>query len=165
VVVIDAADEKDALEHTVAITSTQTLPPTEQTRSSILKAKDETQIRMEGVLRAERSRLERMRWVGRVKVMFTALAFAAVVGAAAYAAKKYGPDLVKVVRRPGPAPTPVMQNQEAPAPPAAQPAKEPAKPAAKKPQRGAHRGKGHSTAAADENAAPAPDAPLPMSPE
>jgi serine/threonine protein kinase len=167
VVVIDAADEKDALEHTVAITSTQTLPPAEQTRSSILKAKDETQIRMEGVLRAERSRLERMRWVGRVKVMFTALAFAAVVGAAAYAAKKYGPDLVKVVRRPGPAPTPVMQNQEAPAPPAAKPApaKEPAKPAAKKPQRGAHRGKGHSTAAADENAAPAPDAPLPMSPQ
>jgi len=167
VVVIDAADEKDALEHTVAITSTQTLPPAEQTRSSILKAKDETHIRMEGVLRAERSRLERMRWVARVKVMFTALAFAVVVGAAAYAAKKYGPDLVKVVRRPGPAPTPVMQNQEAPAPPAAKPApaKEPAKPAAKKPQRGAHRGKGHSTAAADENAAPAPDAPLPMSPE
>src|SRR4029079_10504607 len=87
VVVIDAADEKDALEHTVAITSTQTLPPAEQTRSSILKAKDETHIRMEGVLRAERSRLERMRWVARVKVMFTALAFAVVVGAAAYARK------------------------------------------------------------------------------
>jgi serine/threonine-protein kinase len=167
VVVIDAADEKDALEHTVAITSTQTLPPADQTRSSILKAKDETQIRMEGVVRAERSRLERMRWVARVKVMFTALAFAVVVGAAAYAAKKFGPDLVKVVRRPGPAPTPVMQNQEAPAPPAAKPApaKEPAKPVVKKPQRGAHRGKGHSTAAADENAAPAPDAPLPMSPQ
>ena len=164
VVVIDAADEKDALEHTIAITSTTTLAPADQTRSA--RAKDETHIRMENVLRAERSRLERMRWVGRIKVLATAVAFVVMLGALAFAGKKFGPSLIRVIRAPAPPPTPIMKNQEAPAPPV--PKTPPAAPSAKvkKPTRPHKGGKGHSPApSADEEKTPASDAPLPMSPE
>jgi serine/threonine protein kinase len=167
VVVIDAADEKDALEHTVAITSTQTLPPAEQTRS--VRAKDETQIRMENVLRAERSRLERLRWVGRIKVLVTAVAFVAMIGALAFAGKKFGPGLVRMIRPPPPPPTPIMKNQEAPAPPTAKAAPPPAAKKDKKPTTHPHKGgKGHAAAPAGQEASDKPasgDAPMPPSPE
>jgi serine/threonine protein kinase len=161
-VVVDAADEKDSLERTVAITSTTLLPPAEQTGT--VRAKEETQVRMNNVLKAERSRLERMRWVARIKVMLVALAFAVVVGAVAYVGKKYLPELL---RRPPPPATPVIKNQEAPAPPAPPP---PATTkAVKKKQPATHgKGKGHApaAAAASERAAQSPeDAPLPPTPE
>src|SRR5262245_31042331 len=54
-VVVDASDEKENLDQTIAITSTTTLPPTEQTRTA-MRQKDETQVRMDGVLKAERTR-------------------------------------------------------------------------------------------------------------
>jgi serine/threonine protein kinase len=164
VVVIDAADEKDALEHTVAITSTTTLPPAEQTRS--VRAKEETHIRMENVLRAERSRLERMRWLGRIKVLLMALVFMGMIGALAFAGKKFGPSIIQAIRPPPPPPTPIMKNQEAPPPPVVkQPPTPPAK-VGKKPTRPHKGGKSHAAAASgDEAATPASDAPLPMSPE
>jgi serine/threonine-protein kinase len=165
-VVIDAADEKDAMERTIAITSTDTMAPADQTRTSRQpgQAKDETQIRMDNVLRAERSRLERMRWVARIKVTIVALIGAVVIGAAAYAAKKYLPDLLK---RSPPPPAPVMKNQEAPAPaPAAKPAAVPLKPSKKRVPT-THKGKGRKSDAPTEDAAekPVEDAPMPPSPE
>jgi serine/threonine-protein kinase len=62
-VVIDAADERESLDRTVAITSTTTLAPTEQTRT--VRTREETQSRMDNVVRAERSRLQRGRWCWR----------------------------------------------------------------------------------------------------
>ena len=91
-VVIDAGDDKENLEQTIAITSTETLPPIQQTPT--VRHKEETQVRMDGVLRAERSRLKWMRWRARIKVTFAALAIAVVVGAIAFAAKKFVPGLV-----------------------------------------------------------------------
>src|SRR5436190_10840482 len=67
-VVIDESDDRENLDQTIAITSTTTLPPMEQAR--VAKAKEETQSRMDTVVRAERSRLERKRWVARMKVIF-----------------------------------------------------------------------------------------------
>jgi serine/threonine-protein kinase len=166
-VVIDAADEKDAMEHTIAITSTDTMAPAEKTRTTGHhpgQAKDETQIRMDNVLRAERSRLERKRWVARIKVTIIALLGAVAIGAAAYAAKKYLPDLLK---RTTPPPTPVMKNQEAPAAaPAAKPAAVPLKPSKKRVPT-THKGKGHAPAATTDEAAdkPVEDAPMPPSAE
>ena len=46
-------------------------------------------------LRAERSRLERLRWVARLKVAVIALVAAVALGAVAYAAKKYLPELLR----------------------------------------------------------------------
>ena len=86
-VVVDAVDDKENLEQTIAITSTATLPPIEQTHT--VRHKEETQTRMDGVLRAERSRLQWMRWRARIKVTIAALAIAVVVGAVAFAAKKF----------------------------------------------------------------------------
>ena len=167
-VVIDAADERDALEHTIAITSTDTQVPAEHTRTG-MRAKEETQTRMDTVVRAERSRLERKRWLGKIKATIAIVIVMAVVAGLAYAGKKYLPDLLK---RPPPPPAPVVKNQEAPAP---APAKT-AKPAAvvgkgsktRVPTTTSHKGKGHKSAAASsEDAAPQPveDAPMPPSPE
>ncbi|HEY7375401.1 MAG TPA: serine/threonine-protein kinase [Polyangia bacterium] len=164
-VVVDAADEKESLDRTVAITSTTMLPPADQTRTGRAPGtgKDETQVRMTNVLKAERSRLERMRWVARIKVMLVALAFAVVVGAIAYLGKKYVPELL---RRPPPPATPVIQNQEPPVP-APAPPPPPAKTAKKKPPATHGKGKGHTPAAApSERAGQSPeDAPLPPSAE
>ena len=73
-------DDKENLEQTIAITSTETLPPIEHTHTVRHTAK-RRQTRMDGVLRAERSRLQWMRWRARIKVMLAALAIAVVVGA------------------------------------------------------------------------------------
>src|SRR4029079_9583842 len=118
-VVIDAADERDALEHTIAITSTDTQVPAEHTRTG-MRAKEETQTRMDTVVRAERSRLERKRWLGKSKATIAIVIVMAVVAGLAYAGKKYLPDLLK---RPPPPPAPVVKNQEAPAPAPAKTAK------------------------------------------
>ena len=159
-VVVDAADEKESLDRTVAITSTTTLAPAEQTGT--VRAKEETQVRMNNVLRAERSRLERLRWVARIKVMLVALLFAVVVGAIAYAGKKYLPELL---RKPPPPATPVIKNQEAPTPPPAPPA--PTKAVKKKAPATHGKGKGRAAGAApSERPAQSPeDAPLPPTPE
>jgi serine/threonine protein kinase len=175
-IVVDASDEKDALERTIAITSTGTVPPAEQTRTTGRHAgqpgqlgKEETQTRMNTVVRAERSRLERKRWIGRLKVTAIALLAAVALGAVSYAAKKYLPDLL---RRPPPVATPVMKNQEAPpAPaPAAKPSAVPLKATKKRVPSSTHKGKGHGAAAAapaDETTEkPAvEDAPMPPSAE
>jgi serine/threonine protein kinase len=167
-VVIDAADEKDAMERTIAITSTDTLPPTEHTRTG-MRAKDETQTRMDTVLRAERSRLERRRWLGRIKVTVATLAVMVVIGALAFAAKKYLPDLLK---RSAPPPAPVMKNQEAPAPPpTAKPAAIVGKPTRTRVPTTTHKdkdkGKKRAPAPATDDTAPKPveDAPMPPSTE
>jgi serine/threonine protein kinase len=181
-VIVDASDDKENLDRTVAITSTTTLPPTEHTRGAI-PTKDETQVRMDGVLRAERSRLQRVRWVARIKITLLVLAIATAVGAVAYLAKKYLPELLK--RPPPPPPPALIKNQEAAAP--AEPAKKvpgakalpgkkqrveraerPEKPErAEKPARperpGKKKGHGRAPAAADEPASG--DATLPPTPE
>jgi serine/threonine-protein kinase len=163
-VVIDAADEKDALERTIAITSTETVAPADQTRTTSTRAKEETQFRMDGVLKAERSRLERLRWVARLKITAVAMAAAVALGALAYAGKKYLPELLK--RAPAPPAAPVMKNQEAPAPVPAKPAAVPLKPSKKRVPT-VHKGKGHAPAAATEEPAekPVEDAPMPPSNE
>ena len=160
-VVVDAGDDKENLEQTIAITSTETLPPTEQTHT--VRHKEETQVRMDGVLRAERSRLQWMRWRARIKVTLAALAIAAVVGAIAFTAKRFVPGLVTRLVR-SPPPTPVMTNQmpptAAPTPPKTPPA--PAKQQVKKRSK-KDKGKGHasgSSSAADE-AVPSGDETLP----
>jgi len=160
-VVIDAADERESLDRTVAITSTTTLPPTEQTRT--VRTREETQSRMDNVLRAERSRLQRRRWLARAKWMVLALVLAVLLGAIAFAAKKYLPELL---RRPPPATPAVMKNQEAPAP-APTPPPAPAKTVKKKQTHGKSKGHGHASGASSEEAAPLPsgDAPLPPTPE
>jgi serine/threonine protein kinase len=158
VVVVDVGDDKENLEQTIAITSTATLPPIEQTNT--VRHKEETQVRMDGVLRAERSRLQWMRWRARIKVTFAALAIAVVIGAIAFAAKKFVPSLVTRLTRSAP-PTPVMTNQmpptAAPAPPKA-PVPAAAKQVKKRPKK--EKGKGHSSAAA-EDAVPSGDETLP----
>ena len=155
-VVIDAGDDKENLEQTIAITSTETLPPIEQTHT--VRHKEETQVRMDGVLRAERSRLQWMRWRARVKVTFAALAIAVVVGAIAFAAKKFVPGLVTRLVR-SPPPTPVMTNQMPPvAAPKPPPPPAPVKQVKKRPKK--EKGKGHSSSAAEE-AVPAGDETLP----
>ena len=158
-VVVDATDQdKDNLERTVAITSTDTMAPAELTHTRSGRPEHETQL-LEGVVRAERSRLEWRRWRARIKVMFAALAIAALVGAVAYAGKRYLPALL---RRPPPPPMPIIKNQEPPAP--AAPPTPPPKPAKKKPTR---KTKSHApTPAAGEASPPAgTDAPLPPSPD
>jgi len=167
-VVVDASDEKDALERTIAITSTDTMPPADQTRTGHHPgtAREETQSRMDNVVRAERSRLERMRWMARIKVTLIALVGAVVIGAAAYAAKKYLPDLLK--RPPAPPPTPVMKNQEtAPPAPSAKALPPTIKAVPKKKDRSSHKSKGRAAAAPTEEPAekPVEDAPMPPSPE
>ena len=156
-VVIDAGDDKENLDQTVAITSTETLPPIEQTNT--VRHKEESQTRMDGVLRAERSRLQWMRWRARVKVTMAALAIAVVVGAIAFAAKKFVPPLVTRLTR-SPPPTPVMKNQMPPvAAPTPPPAPAPVKQVKKRPKKG----KGHASASssAAEEAAPSGDETLP----
>jgi serine/threonine protein kinase len=157
-VVIDAGDDKENLEQTIAITSTETLPPIEQTHT--VRHKEETQTRMDGVLRAERSRLQWMRWRARIKVTIAALVIAVVVGAVAFAAKKFLPPLLTRLTRSQP-PTPVMTNQMPPtaAPaPAKAPPPAPAKQVKKRPKKG----KGHaSSSSAAEEAAPSGDETLP----
>src|SRR3954469_22265662 len=53
-IVVDTSDEKDALETTIAVTSTGTMPPAEHTRTTGRHAgqpgREETQTRMDGVL-------------------------------------------------------------------------------------------------------------------
>ena len=155
-VVIDAGDDKENLDQTVAITSTETLPPIEQTNT--VRHKEESQTRMDGVLRAERSRLQWMRWRARIKVTFAALAIAVVVGAIAFAAKKFVPGLVTRLVR-SPPPTPVMTNQMPPvAAPKPPPPPAPIKQVKKRPKK--EKGKGHSSSAAEE-AVPAGDETLP----
>jgi serine/threonine protein kinase len=167
-VVVDASDEKESLDRTVAITSTTTLPPTEQTR--VGRANEGTQARMDDVLRAERARLGRLRWVARVKVMLAALAIAVVIGAAAFAGKKYLPDLLKRATAPSAPTTPIIDNQQ-PAAPAKTPPPAPAKTGKKKPPPEKHgRSKGHGSSSSkpsgDESTTTAPgDAPLPPSSE
>jgi hypothetical protein len=169
-IVTDASDEKDALEHTIAITSTGTPPPAEHTRTTGRHAgqpgREETQTRMDGVLRAERSRLERLRWVARLKVTVIALVAAVALGAVAYAAKKYLPDLL---RRPPQQVTPVIKNQDAPATaaPAAKPNAIPGK-ATRKRVPSTHKTKGHAPAAGtpeEPTEKPVEDAPMPPSTE
>jgi serine/threonine protein kinase len=162
-VVIDAADEKEALEQTIAITATATLPPTEHTGTIRQRHKEETQIRMDKVLHAERSRLQWARLRARVKAALLALTVACLVGAAAFAGKRYLPGLLK---RPPPPPMPIMKNQElpaaAPAPPPA-----PVKPPKKKAPAHA-KSKSHGAAPAGEGTVTPPsgeDAPLPPTPE
>ena len=160
-VVIDESDDRENLDQTIAITSTTTLPPMEQAR--VAKAKEETQSRMDTVVRAERSRLERKRWVARMKVIFATVAIAAAVGAAAFGAKKYWPEAKKLLHPPPPPSEPIMKNQE-PAAPAPKPPT-PAKTVKRKPTHGK---KSHGAAAStDESPSPASgaDAPLPPSAE
>jgi serine/threonine protein kinase len=161
-VVVDAVDDKENLEQTIAITSTETLPPTEHTHT--VRHKEETQTRMDGVLRAERSRLQWMRWRARIKVTFAALAIAVVVGAIAFAAKKFLPILLT---RSPPPPTPVMKNQMPPtAAPAPAPAPAPVKQAKKRPKKGkGHAPSSSSSSSAAEEALPGGDATLPPTPQ
>jgi len=164
-VVIDAGDDKENLEQTIAITSTETLPPIEQTNT--VRHKEESQTRMDGVLRAERSRLQWMRWRARVKVTMAALAIAVVVGAIAFAAKKFVPPLVTRLTR-SPPPTPVMKNQMPPvAAPTPPPAPAPVKQVKKRPKKEKEKGKGHPSASssAAEEAVPGGDATLPPTPQ
>jgi hypothetical protein len=88
---------------------------------------------------------------------------AVLVGAIAFAAKKYLPELL---RRPPPATPPVMKNQEAAAPTPA-PAPTPTKAIKKKPTHGKSKSHGHATGSSGDEAAPLPsgDAPLPPTPE
>jgi serine/threonine protein kinase len=168
-VVVDASDDKENLEHTIAITSTSTntQPAAEHTRT--MRHKEETQIRMEGVLRAERSRLEWMRWRARIKVMVAALAIAVGIGAIAYAGKKYLPGLLK---RSPPPPAPVMKNQIEPEPqppPPAAPVK-PVKKHAKKEKdrdrdKAKARGRSPASRSGAEETAPSGDGTLPPTPE
>jgi serine/threonine-protein kinase len=166
-VVVDAADEKDALERTIAITSTDTLAPAEHTHTG-MRAKDETQTRMDTVVRAERSRLERKRWLGKLKAAIATVIVMAVIAGLAYAGKKYLPELLK---RPPPPPAPVIKNQEAPAPPpakAVKPAAVVGKGSKTRVPTTTHKGKKHSSPAApDDDTGPQPveDAPMPPSPE
>jgi len=164
-VVVDAGDDKENLDRTVAITSTTTLPPSpEQTMA--VRHKEETQHRMDGVLRAERARLNRRRWGGRFKVMFLALLIAAAVGGVAIVAKKYVPDLVKRATTSTPPPMPVMKNQEADAPAKKTPPAASKAPPAKKHSERSTKKKGRAAAAADQETPPAGgDATLPPSPE
>ena len=165
-VVVDAGDDKENLDRTVAITSTDTLPPAEHTRST--RPEHETQL-LDGVVRAERSRLQWARWRGRLKIAMLVLAMATLLGAVAFAAKKFLPDLLR--RPPPPPPTPmqtIMQNQETVTPGAKATKAGPGalKSSTKKhPARG--KGKGHAAASsgADEAAPTSPDAPLPPTPE
>jgi serine/threonine-protein kinase len=169
-VVVDAADDKESLDRTIAITSTTTLPPTEQTGPvrDRARAKEETQSRMGGVVRAERSRLERMRWVARIKVMMVALVIAVGIGAIAFAAKKFWPDMKKFVHPSGPPSTPIMKNQETPVP-TPKPPPPPPKTVKKKPApHGKTKGHEKSSSGAHEESATPPasgDAPLPPSDE
>ena len=158
-VVVDAVDDKENLEQTIAITSTATLPPIEHTHT--VRHKEESQTRMDGVLRAERSRLQWMRWRARIKVTMAALAIAVVVGAVAFAAKKYVPSLLTRLTR-SPPPTPVMTNQMPPAAattPPKTPVPAPAKQVKKRPKK--EKGKGHASSAATEEAVPSGDETLP----
>ena len=156
-VVVDAGDDKENLDQTIAITSTETLPPIEQTHT--LRHKEETQVRMDGVLRAERSRLKWMRWRSRIKVTMAALAIAAVVGAIAFTAKKFVPGLVTRLVR-SPPPTPVMTNQMPPvAAPKPPPPPAPVKQVKKRPKKG--KGPGSAASSAAEEAAPSGDETLP----
>jgi serine/threonine-protein kinase len=156
VVVVDATQEREA---TAAITATETLPPVERSISG--SASDGS--RLEGALRAEKSRLQWARWRGRIKVLLAAIVVAVLVGGAVLAGKRYLPALLT---SPPPPPTPVIKNQEPPVPPAAPP---PVKVTKKKPPR---KGKGKEAATAsapgsadEETSKPtAPgDAPLPPS--
>ena len=162
-VVVDACDDKENLEQTMAITSTATLPPIEQT--SAARHKEESQTRMDGVLRAERSRLKWMRWRARIKVMVAALAIAVVIGAIAFAAKKFVPILL--ARRPPP-PTPVITNQVTPEAAAAKttPPPAPVKQVKKRSKKEKEKGKGHaSPSSAAEDTVPSGDATLPPTPQ
>ena len=161
-VVVDASDDKENLEQTIAITSTTTLPPAEHTMA--VRHKEETQIRMDGVLKAERARLRWKRWRSRLKVTFVALLIAGALGAVAFVAKKYVPDIVKRATS-APPPMPVMKNQEADAPTAkkAPPAAAKAQSAKKHSERS--KKKGRAAAATGEAAPPSGDATLPPSPE
>jgi serine/threonine protein kinase len=161
IVVIDAVDDKENLEQTIAITSTETLPPLEHTHTA--RHKEESQTRMDGVLRAERSRLQWMRWRARIKVTIAALAIAIVVGAVAFAAKKYLPILLTRLTR-SPPPTPVMKNQM---PPVAAPPTTPPPPPVKQVKKRPKKGKGHASpsSSAAEEAVPGGDATLPPTPQ
>jgi serine/threonine protein kinase len=166
-VVVEAGEDKENLERTIAITSTTTLPAPDQTMT--VRHKEETQMRMDGVLRAERARLRRVRWRSRLLVMFVVLLIAGALGGVALVAKKYGPDLVKRATTSTPPPMPVMKNQEADAPTAKKaspPAATKAPPAKKHGERSKKKGRA-AAAPSDPAAAPAPsgDAPLPPSPE
>ena len=164
-VVVDATDDKENLEQTIAITSTTTVPPAEHTMA--VRHKEETQIRMDGVLKAERARLRWKRWRGRLKVTFVALVIAGALGAVAFVAKKYVPDLVKRATS-APPPMPVMKNQEADAPTAkkapAPTAAAKAPPAKKHSERSKKKGRA-AAAATGEAPPPSGDATLPPSPE
>jgi serine/threonine-protein kinase len=168
-VVVDAADEKDGLDHTVAITSTTTLPPSAD-QTQYVRTKDETQLRMNNVVRAERSRLERKRWVARAKVVIIALVATVALGALAFAGKRYLPELLRRPPPPPPAPTaPVIENQETAAPaPAPKPGAVAGKGTKKKSShKDKEKGKHGSAAGSEETPAekPAGDQPLPPSPE
>jgi hypothetical protein len=163
-VVVEAGpDDKENLEQTIAITSTETLPPIEQTHT--VRHKEESQTRMDGVLRAERSRLQWMRWRARIKITFAALAIAVIVGAIAFAAKRFIPGMVTRLTRPPP-PTPVMTNQmpptAAPTPPKTPPPA-PAKQVKKRSKK--EKGKGHASgsSSAAEETVPSGDETLPPS--
>jgi len=154
---VEATQER---EPTAAITATETLPPMERTSAS---HPSHDSNRLTGALRAEKSRLQWARWRIRIKTVLAAFVVAVLVGAAVIVGRRYLPALLS---SPPPAPTPVMKNQEAPAPaPAAAPPA--SKPVKKKPGRKA---KASAPAAGEEPASkpPAPatgDAPLPPSSE
>jgi len=164
-VVVEAGpDDKENLEQTIAITSTETLPPIEQTHT--VRHKEESQTRMDGVLRAERSRLQWMRWRARIKITFAALAIAVIVGAIAFAAKRFVPGMVTRLTR-SPPPTPVMTNQmpptAAPTPPKTPPPAPAKQQAKKRPKK--EKGKGHASgsSSAAEETVPSGDETLPPS--
>jgi len=155
VVVEEADPDQENLERTIAITSTDTMAPAELTYTRSSRPEHETQL-LDGVVRAERSRLKRRRWGSRIKLLFAAVAIAALGGGLVFAGKRYLPALL---RRPPPPPAPAMiKNQETPVP-------APAPPAAPKPvkKKTTHKTKSHGAASSDEAKPPSGDAPLPPS--
>ena len=147
--------EGDALEHTIAITSTGTPPPAEHTRTTGRHGGQPGQLGHPGRKRRRRGWTaccapSARAWnacAGSRRLKFTVIALvgAVALGAIAYAAKKYLPESAAAATAGA---TPVMKNQEAPATatPAAKPAAVPGK-ATRKRVPSTHKTKGHAPAA------------------
>jgi eukaryotic-like serine/threonine-protein kinase len=147
-VVMDDAEERES-HKTMAVTGTETIPPSERTATHTHRADSDNQ-RLSGALRAERSRLVRRQWGARIKVLFVGALVVAAIGAAALTARHFIPILLAP-----PPPPPIVKNQTIvePPPPPPPAAKAPVK---KKPSK---RSKNKTSAAATPAAEP--DAPLP----
>jgi serine/threonine protein kinase len=156
IVVVDAEEEAK----TVAVTATQVAPSPVSAAQPMRRydVEDKLDQKLGRAVKAEGARMRRQRWRGPIKYALVAAAVGAAVGGVVLGVRHYWPILFP----PAP-PTPVIDNQVAPAP---LPEPEPEAAPAPKPKKRAKRNKktaepSDTTEAAPPPAAPPPDEPTP----